>query len=207
MNFESLIFDIDGTLLDSRQVVAEGYNVQLRSEGLERYLVSKESLTPLFGKTLDEIAVRLFPDFQKEAAVRTAARCIETSKSYFAADPRSGAYPGLKETMEALAGKYRLFIVSNCEKGYPEICMKKLGITDLIEGHLCFGNTGTKKGDTILRLMKEHHIQSAAYIGDTQGDLEAARDAGIPFIWSAYGFGSPAEWEWKIEQASDLLNM
>ena len=36
MRFESLIFDIDGTLWDSRTLVAEGYNLQLRDEGLAR---------------------------------------------------------------------------------------------------------------------------------------------------------------------------
>ena len=35
MNFESLIFDIDGTLWDSRALVAEGYNIQLKAEGYE----------------------------------------------------------------------------------------------------------------------------------------------------------------------------
>ena len=36
---DSLIFDIDGTLWDSRALVAEGFNLQLRDEGMERYAV------------------------------------------------------------------------------------------------------------------------------------------------------------------------
>ena len=39
--------------------------------------------------------------------------------------------------------------------------------------------------------MERNRITSAAYVGDTQGDLEAARLAGIPFVWAAYGFGNP----------------
>ena len=69
--------------------------------------------------------------------------------------------------------------------------MEKLGLTHLIEGHLCYGDTGTEKGETILALMRKHNISSAAYIGDTQGDFEATVVADIPFIWAAYGFGSP----------------
>ena len=51
MNFESLIFDIDGTLWDSRALVAEGYNIQLRAEGLGHLCVTAEDLKKLFGKT------------------------------------------------------------------------------------------------------------------------------------------------------------
>ena len=50
MNYESLIFDIDGTLWDSRALVAEGYNIQLKKEGLEHLCVTAEDLKPLFGR-------------------------------------------------------------------------------------------------------------------------------------------------------------
>ena len=49
MHFESLIFDIDGTLWDSRALVAEGYNLQLRDEGLEHLYTDAETLKGLFG--------------------------------------------------------------------------------------------------------------------------------------------------------------
>ena len=49
MHFESLIFDIDGTLWDSRALVAEGYNLQLRNEGMEEFCVDAQRLRPLFG--------------------------------------------------------------------------------------------------------------------------------------------------------------
>ena len=85
--------------------------------------------------------------------------------------------------------------------------MEKLGLTPYIQGHLCFGDTGTEKGETIRRLMEAHGITSAAYIGDTQGDLDAARQAGIPFVFAAYGFGNPESWEAKIETPEQLLQL
>ena len=48
MKYESLIFDIDGTLWDSRALVAEGYNAQLKKEGLEHLCVDAERLKSLF---------------------------------------------------------------------------------------------------------------------------------------------------------------
>ena len=61
MRFESLIFDIDGTLWDSRSLVAEGYNLQLRDEGMERFCTDPETLKSLFGKVMTDIADALFP--------------------------------------------------------------------------------------------------------------------------------------------------
>ena len=42
MRYESLIFDMDGTLWDSRALVAEGYNIQLAKEGLSHLAVNAE---------------------------------------------------------------------------------------------------------------------------------------------------------------------
>ena len=205
MNTESLIFDIDGTLWDSRARVAEGYNIQLKAEGLDHLCVTKDDLTPLFGKVLTAIADSILASVPKEARYGMMQRLMDTENEHLVRMPCDFGYPNVKQTMERLSKKHRLFIVSNSQCGYPDICIEKLGLTGLIQGHLCFGDTGTEKGETIRRLMKEHKIQSAAYIGDTQGDLDAAAAAGIPFIFASYGFGNPTHWDAKIEKFEDLL--
>jgi DNA-directed RNA polymerase specialized sigma24 family protein len=53
---KTLIFDIDGTLWDSRQLVAEGYNIQFQKEGREDLMINAEILKPLFGKIMKDIA-------------------------------------------------------------------------------------------------------------------------------------------------------
>lgn len=132
---------------------------------------------------------------------------MATENKYLEENPCHIGYPGVQETIAALSEKYRLFIVSNSQCGYPELCMEKLGLTPFIEGHMCFGDTGTSKGQTILRLMREHNITSCAYIGDTQGDREACLEAGVPFIFAAYGLGQADGWEAKIDAFADLLTM
>ena len=191
MKFESLIFDIDGTLWDSRSLVAEGYNVQLRREGLAHLCVDAQMLKPLFGLAMMPIADALFPTIPTPERYALMQRCMDTENQYLAENDCAVGYPGVKETLEALSKHYRLFIVSNSQCGYPELCMEKLGIGHLFEGHLCHGDTGTEKGETILTLIRRHKITSAVYIGDTQGDFEATLVANIPFIFAAYGFGNP----------------
>ena len=207
MKYESLIFDIDGTLWDSRALVAEGYNIQLRSEGLEHLCVTAEDFLPLFGKVMTEIADVIFASIPEPERYALMERCMATENEYLHRNPCRIGYPGIRETMEKLSKKYRLFIVSNSQRGYPELCIEKLGLGDYISGHLCFGDTGAEKGVTIRRLMERHGIESAAYIGDTQGDLEAAKMAGIDFIFAAYGFGDPAHWTAKIQEFGELLEL
>ena len=201
---KSLIFDIDGTLWDSRALVAEGYNIQLREEGYDHLCVTAEDLKPLFGKVMTEIADAILASVPENQRYALMERCMDTENRYLAENECRIGYDGVKETLEELAKRYRLFIVSNAQCGYPELCMEKLGIGHLIEGHLCFGDTGTEKGQTILELMRRHHIDDAVYIGDTQGDYEATVVAGIPFIWAAYGFGNPSAADAKICQICDL---
>lgn len=188
---KSLIFDIDGTLWDSRALVAEGYNIQLKAEGYDHLCVDAETLRPLFGKVMTDIADAILAEIPVPQRYDLMERCMETENRYLYENECDIGYDGVRETLEQLAKDYRLFIVSNAQCGYPELCMKKLGIGHLIEGHMCFGDTGTEKGETIKRLMEKHHITDAVYIGDTQGDFEATLVADIPFIWAAYGFGSP----------------
>lgn len=205
MRFESLIFDIDGTLWDSRALVAEGYNIQLRAEGLSHLCVTAEDLKPLFGKVMTEIADTILASIPESERYALMDRCMVTENRYLHENPCRIGYPGVKETLEKLSEKYRLFIVSNSQCGYPELCIEKLGLQGLILDHMCFGDTGTPKGETIRRLMERNNITNAAYIGDTQGDLDASEAAGIPFIFAAYGFGDPDHWEAKIQSIQELL--
>ena len=202
--YESLIFDIDGTLWDSRALVAEGYNLQLEAEGLPHLKVTAEDFIPLFGKVMTEIADVIFATVPVPERYALMQRCMDRENRHLQEDPCHIGYPGVRETLENLSKKYRLFIVSNSQCGYPELCMEKLGIGHLIQGHLCFGDTGTSKGKTIRALMEKYHIQNCAYIGDTQGDYEATLEADIPFIWCAYGFGKPERYDGKIEAFADL---
>ncbi len=204
---EALIFDIDGTLWDSRALVAQGYNRQLAREGFSHLQVSVEDLTPLFGKMDWELGDALFPQFPVPQRYALLQRCMDEEKRFLAENPCAVGYPHIRQTLEALHQKYRLFLVSNCQKGYPELCMDKLSISHLMEGHLCHGDTHAPKGETIRILMETYHISSAVYIGDTQGDFLAAKTAGIPLVFASYGFGSPESWEVKLETPEDLLKV
>lgn len=208
MEAESLIFDIDGTLWDSRAILADAFHDALRDCGLRDLSVSAATFRPLFGTPLDALIRAVLPDFSPEEQQRVLARWLVRTDAHLEneAGPEI-AYPNIRVTMEALAKKHRLFIVSNGHATYPGICARKLGFDHLIEGSLTFGETQAPKGETIRLLMQQHGIAGAAYIGDTQGDLEATQLAGIPFIWASYGFGAPRRWDAKILDFPELLTI
>ena len=181
MKYESLIFDIDGTLWDSRALVAEGYNIQLRKEGYDHLCTNAEELRSLFGKVMTEIADVLLATVPVPERYALMERCMATENFYLEENECHIGYPLVKETLTELAKKHRLFIVSNSQCGYPELCMDKLGIRDLFSGHMCFG--------------------------DTQGDYEAAVIAGTPFVWCAYGFGTPDDYVLKVDAFEELKNV
>ena len=207
MNYESLILDIDGTLWDSRARVAEGYNIQLVKDGYPHLCVDAEKLKQVFGLVMTDIADILLGSVDESERYELMERCMTTEVQYLHDIPCDYGYPKVTETIAELAKKHRIFIVSNSQCGYPELCIEKLGLTPYISGHMCVGDTGTSKGKTIRTLMQKHNITSAVYIGDTQGDYEATVEAGIPFIWCTYGFGTPDGYLAKIEQFEQLLHL
>lgn len=205
---ESLIFDIDGTLWDSTEVVAVGYNRQLVAEGYDHLCVTADTLRGLFGRTMQDIADVLFAEIPAPERYSLMERCMKSEGKELKKDPCAHlAYPGVAETLRTLAARHRLFIVSNSQRGYPQLLIGKLGIEDVISGHLCYGDTGTCKGETILKLMEIHNITDAVYIGDTQGDMEATYMAGLPFVYCAYGFGKPEKWDYRVESFPELADL
>ena len=82
MNYESLIFDIDGTLWDSRALVAEGYNIQLKAEGLDHLCIDAETLRPLFGKVMTAIADSIFASIDVPERYALMERCMDTENKY-----------------------------------------------------------------------------------------------------------------------------
>lgn len=185
---DSLIFDIDGTLWDSRQVVADAWNEIVRRElGCDPQF-TPERLSDLFGRTMTDIAERIFPDLPPERRNQMANLCFQGENR--ALEERAGTfYPGVLETIPRLAERYPLYILSNCQAGYIDVVLKHSGLAHCFSGWMCFDDTGLSKGENLKLLVQRHHLEHPVYVGDTQGDWDACRTAGIPMIFAAYGLG------------------
>ena len=206
MNFEAIIFDLDGTIWDSTEVVLDTWNYVLKQYKDVKKVITLEDLKGIMGLQLPEIGERFFPELDEDYRMEILKTCC--SMECGTIRKKGGKlYPNLAETLDKLSKKYRLFIVSNCQEGYIESCLEYHKLGKYIEGFKFVEDPKLLKGDNIKILMNKYNIKSAAYVGDTQGDCNAAKLAGIPFIYAEYGFGSVNHYDYKIESFSDLTKL
>ena len=208
----NLIFDIDGTLWNTTEIVAVAWQKATDEYGKSKAAVTADLLKKEFGKTMDIIAEDIYFDVPSpEERQKLITLCCkyehERLNEITPEIADSIMFDGVKETLRALSRDNRLFIVSNCQKGYVELFTGKSGTDDIIEDHLCFGDTGTCKGETIKTLMARNGLlpEDTYYVGDTLGDYEACQLAGIRFIFCKYGFGEVKTPDISIERFPDLL--
>lgn len=200
---DGIIFDVDGTLWDSTDSVAKAWNLAIRENSDLNLTVTNEFLFSIFGKTMDEIFSRLFPMLDQTERTRLGNLCFEYENRLLETEPGT-LYPGVRETFERLSKKVPLFIVSNCQCGYIEVMLSSTGLTPYVTDTLCFGQTKVSKGQTIRTLMKRNHLTDVFYVGDTQGDADACKEAGITFVFASYGFGDVPDAKWQIESITEL---
>lgn len=205
MKFDSLIFDLDGTLWDSTGAVSVLWNEAMREVGIDTN-ITVEMVAGEMGKLLDEIVADLAPA-ANEAEKAEIIRVISERENEVLSRIGGKLYPKLTETLAELKNNYRLFIVSNCQRGYIEAFFSAHGLEHFFEGNMCYGDTKLPKSGTNRALVEKYSLKNPVYIGDTEGDLIAASKAGMPFIHAAYGFGQASGGIGKIENISELLTL
>ena len=208
MKFDSILFDLDGTLWDATAQVAEAWNEVIAGEREQLAPYGKgQALTAadvraLCGKIMDDITDLLFGDYPGKQAL--AERCYLHENNYLAGSP-GVVYPGVPDVLAALSAKLPLYIVSNCQTGYIETFLEGTGLSRYFSGHLSFGETQRPKGDNIRLLCQREGLRAPVYVGDTQSDADAAAAAGVPFVHARYGFGEVQHCDLSIAAPEDLL--
>ena len=203
---DSIIFDVDGTLWDSTKSVAESWNKAIREHSSLNLTLEPVSLSRVFGKTMTEIADALFPDLSVKERMELLDVCFDEENRYLEDHPGI-LYPDVVRTIKELSLSFPLYIVSNCQCGYIEVMLRTTGLGPYIRDHLCFGETQVPKGETIRMLIERNNLQSPVYVGDTQGDADSCKTAGIPFIFAEYGFGDVPDARTRIHTFSDLTKL
>lgn len=203
---DAIIFDLDGTLWDTIDSC-----VKVLSEVKKRHPevvkdIERREVENSMGKSFDEIVDNYYGYIEKEKAIVIAREAFtENVKNLM----KNGGvlYPRLIETIKKLSKNYKLCIVSNCIVGYVESFLRTSGLEEYFIDHECNGKTGLTKGENIKLVMERNNIKKAIYVGDTMGDMEAAKQANIPFVWAAYGFGKINEYDYKIDSISELISV
>lgn len=187
--FDSILFDLDGTLWDAVPAVAESWTLGLKQLGIQRPPITAEELFPCMGMLLSDIADVLLPGLTPEKQDEAIRYCCNMENAYLA-QHGAALCPGVKEALPLLSQKYPLFIVSNCQTGYIEAFYEGSGLGKYFTGFESAGNTGLPKSENIKLVVQRHGLKNPVYVGDTALDHASAAGAGIPFVFASYGFGS-----------------
>ncbi|MGF7037200.1 HAD family hydrolase [Mucilaginibacter lappiensis] len=199
---DSLIFDMDGTLWDAVDTYANSWNLVFEKLDIKR-IIGRNDLMQLMGMEGKKLTKVLMPDFDDDKAQGIYMDVNETRRQIL---PTSGGvmYGGVTEGIKQLATKYKLFILSNCAIGIIPLFISWAGIEDDITDSMAYGQNNMPKHHNMQLLIDKHQLKEPVYIGDTNGDAEQTRMAGIPFIFVTYGFGKTDDYELKFDDFESL---
>ncbi len=208
MKTDGIIFDIDGTIWDSTGLVAGAWNEAAKETGFGSRYISADDLKSLFGRKMDDIVLALFPEESEEDRAVILKACVQKEQDYLHNDScQNLEYEGIREVIRQLSRKYPLFIVSNCQSGYIELVCDKLSLQEYIKDSECYGDTLKGKAENLKLLIERNALKAPVYVGDTDGDRSSCEEAGVPFVFAAYGFGQVESYAARVEKPEDLLKL
>lgn len=188
MRYDGILFDLDGTLWDATQAIAASWAIALAGAPDVPAPPTREQLEGVMGMTAEDLMATLFPGISPQRHRELFDRCCQVENEYLR---RHGGrlYPGMEETLQALSRRLPLFIVSNCNAEYIPCFLEAHKLHPCFQDWECIGRTGLPKGENIRLVVQRNSLARPVYVGDTPMDQQAAREAGVPFVHAAYGFG------------------
>lgn len=203
---DSIIFDLDGTLWDSRKTVSKAWTEVVKATPYAKGEVTEEDLKGTMGLQIRDISKKLFPYLDEVKQLELIKKCCKNEQIYLIKEGGK-LFNDLENVLEKLSKKYKLFIVSNCEEGYIESFYSYHKLDKYFLDFENPGRTNLSKGENIQLIIERNDLKSPVYVGDTQGDRDAAAYASIPFVYAEYGFGNVDNYDYKISDISDLLKI
>lgn len=206
MNIDSIIFDLDGTMWDPTAAVIKAWENVLKNNKKIKEPITLEQLKSIMGLQIKEIGTILFPYLDEAEQYEIMEYCCEEERKILLKEDGS-FYSNLEFVLETLSNKYPLFIVSNCQCGYIETFLEHHRLGKYFKDIECSGNTGLAKGENIKKIINRNNLKSSIYVGNTQGDWDGAKLAGIPFVFASYGFGKVPSYDFILKELSDIVEL
>lgn len=179
-----VIFDLDGTLLNTLEDLRDSVNHTLRQYGCpERTL---EEIRTFIGVGARKLIERSLPGTENDPDVDAV---LADYQKYYAdhSQVKTRPYPGILESLEAIGKKYPVAIVSN----KPDIAVKPLCRDYFGEIYARGESTDCLRKpapDMVLKAMADIGVDACVYVGDSEVDVQTARNVGVPCLSVLWGF-------------------
>ena len=196
-----LIFDLDGTLIDSAPDIVAAVNMLMRERGLAP--LPEKQIVEAIGGGLRQLVLNLFPEILRDPAAfaRLEADVYRTYEAHLIG--RTRVYPGVEDFLSGWKGK--IAVVTNKHEKLAKEAMAGLGLMKFSWQCIFGGDTfPLRKPDPfpLSEVLRHAGVDrgEALMIGDGYPDMIAARRAGIHSVACAFGY-TPRE-RLAVEQPS-----
>lgn len=188
MNTEAVLFDFDGTIIDSCPGIQKAFDkAYLKIYSVENKLSVQPHIGPPIGKILSSVNGETDPEI------------INSFINFFKEDYDTESYKssvlfeGMKDVLKELYDNdVKIFIVTNKREKATKLIAKYLHIDDFFSGIYCSDSKShySSKAMIVNEIIENEKLQkeNPVLVGDTQQDESAARENNIEFIYAAYGY-------------------
>lgn len=186
---KNIIFDLDGTLLNTIEDLANSTNYALKACGFPQHSI--EEITQMVGNGVLALIQQAVPSGSSDKEIKT---CFETFKKHYAKHcmDRTAPYNGIITLFQTLKAKgVKTAIVSNkLDSAVKEL--NQIFFSDYIS--IAIGETDNVSRkpapDMLYKAMEllKSNQQETIYVGDSEVDIETAKNAGVPYISVLWGF-------------------
>ena len=206
-----LIFDLDGTLIDSLPDLVDAANHMRDSFGLPQF--NPEEVRRLVGQGARSLVERALPGLAPEQVEKGLERFIAYNLAHIADKTR--LYPGVVETLQALEGAgYALCVLSNKNVALCREVLSRLGIERFFPSVCGADSLPFRKPspEPVLALLRQYGVAAGecVLIGDSINDIAAGQGAGVVTVGCSYGYGELSELsgaDYQVDDFQSLLNL
>jgi phosphoglycolate phosphatase len=202
MAIKIIIFDLDGTLVDSSVDICHAINYAIEGTGIKP--VNVERTIQLIGEGISRLFEKLLSAEKSDADRHVLAERFMEHYNKHLTD-NTPLYPGVKDILEALSG-FRKVIITNKRHDASAKILDTLGIAKYFDFIVGSDSTPGKKPSPIpIQFVLEKFSikpEDAVIIGDSNFDVDAGKAAGIKTIAVTYGY-RPVE---ALQEADFIVN-
>lgn len=189
----ALIFDLDGTLIDSRQDLAAALNRTREEYGLAP--LGLDDLVAMVGYGADHLVRRATEDLGRERVGEALERFFSNYGGRLL--DSTCAYPGVESMLEALAPHFSMAVLTNKPERFSRRILEGLGLSRHFR-HVVGGDSlPSRKPDPegLLDLARRFDVppQEVLLVGDSRVDADTSRAADAPFAFVTWGFTAADE--------------
>ena len=191
MKYDTYIFDLDGTLLDTLADLAASVNYALRTHGMPEHSI--DDVRRFVGNGVRKLMERAIPNGEAHPDFDATFATFREHYMHHSLDTTQ-PYPGISEALAELKAKgCRLAVVSNkmmaatvelCRHFFPDTIEVAIG------EHEAEGIRKKPAPDTVFAALRELGVEKsgAVYVGDSDVDVQTAANSGLPCISVLWGF-------------------